>query len=180
MGIYCEASNRSYWKTIPGKLEERYLRINESKTEEYNIEQKGNEAWKECKVLGSLLGKEKDINRRKVLAIGVYKTLNSILSRKKNSIKIKLRTFKAYVASVFSHKSKLWTLTKKLENTIDTFQCSHLRKILGINWQRNTINSELYARLKCEPWSEKNERRETNMARTSHALASRNTSKESP
>ena len=42
--------------TIPGKLKERNLRINESKPEEYNFELKGNEAWKECKVLGSLLG----------------------------------------------------------------------------------------------------------------------------
>ena len=40
-------------ETIPGKLEERNLRINESKPEDYNIEQKGNEAWKKCKVLGS-------------------------------------------------------------------------------------------------------------------------------
>ena len=141
-------------ETIPGKLAERNLRINESRTEEYNIEQKGNEAWKECKVLGSLLSTEKDINRRKILAIDAYKTFNSIFSSKKNSIKIKLRTFNAYVASVFLYNSELWTLTKKLENTNDTFQRRHLRKILGINWQRNISNNELYARTKCEPWSE--------------------------
>ena len=110
--------------------------------------------WKECKVLGSLLSTEKDINRRKILAIDAYKTFNSIFSSKKNSIKIKLRTFNAYVASVFLYNSELWTLTKKLENTIDTFQRRHLRKILGINWQRNISNNELYARTKCEPWSE--------------------------
>ena len=138
-------------ETIPGKLEERSLQISESKTEEYNIEQKGNEAWKECKVLGSLLGTEKDINRRKILPIDPYKTLNSIFSSKKNSIKIKLRTFNAYVPSVFLYNSELWTLTTKLENTIDTFQRKHLRKILGINWQRNITNNELYARAKCKP-----------------------------
>ena len=33
-------------------------------------------------------------------------------------------------------------------------QRRHLRKILGINWQRNITNNELYARTKCEPWSE--------------------------
>ena len=141
-------------ETIPGKLEERNLQINESKTEEYNIEQKGNEAWKECKILGSLLDTEKDINRRKILAIDAYKTLNSIFSSKINSVTIKLRTFNAYVASVFLYNSELWTLTKKLENTIDTFQRRHLRKILGINWQRNITNNELYAKTKYEPWSE--------------------------
>ena len=44
--------------TIPNKLKERNLPINESKTEVYNIEQKGNKAWKECKILGSLLETE--------------------------------------------------------------------------------------------------------------------------
>ena len=128
--------------------------MNQSKTEEHNIQQKGNEAWEDCKVLGSLLGTEKDINRRKILAIDAYKTLNSIFSSKKNSFKIKLRTFNAYVASVFLYNTELWILTKKLENTIDTFQRRHLRKILGTNWQRNITNNDLYARTKCEPWSE--------------------------
>ena len=41
------------------------------------------------------------------------------------------------------------------ENTINTFQRRHPRNILGINWQRNIANSELYATTKCEPWSEK-------------------------
>ena len=96
----------------------------------------------------------KDINRRKILAIDAYKTLNSIFSSKINSIKIKLRAFNSYVASVLLYYSELWTLTKKLENTIDTFQGRHLRKILGINWQRNITNNELHARRKCEPWNE--------------------------
>ena len=129
--------------------------MNKTKTEEYNIEQKGNEEWKECKVLGSLLDTDNDINRRKTLAIEAYRTLNSIFGSKKSSIVIKLRTFNAYVASVFLYNSELWTLAKKLENTIDTFQRRHLRKILGINWQRNITNNELYIRTKCEPWSEK-------------------------
>ena len=88
------------------------------------------------------------------MAIDAYKTLNSIFSNKKNSIKIKLRTLNAYVASVFLYNSELWTLTKKLENNIDTFQRRHLRKILGINWQRNITNNEIYARTKCAQWSE--------------------------
>ena len=54
---------------------------------------------------------------------------------------------------MFLYNSEFWTLTKKLEKTIDTSQHRHLRKILGINWQRNITNNELYARTKCEPWS---------------------------
>ena len=55
--------------------------------------------------------------------------------------------------SVFLGNSELWTLTKKLENIIDIFQCRHLRKILGIKWQRNITNNELYTRTKCELWT---------------------------
>ena len=73
MTMHCRISNRSYQKNIPGKLEDRNLRVNESKTEEYIIELKGIETWKECKVLGSLLGTEKDFNRRKILAIDALK-----------------------------------------------------------------------------------------------------------
>ena len=96
---------------------------------------------------------QKDINRRTKLAIDTYKTLKKILNSKKNFIKIKLRTFNAYVKSVFLYNSELWTLTKKQENSIDTFQRRHLRKILGMKWQRNITNHKLYNRTKCEPWT---------------------------
>ena len=82
----------------------------------------GNDEWKKCKILGSLIGTEEDINKRKILAIEAYKALNSIFSSKKSiSNKIKLRTFNSYVGSVFLYNSELWTLTEKLESTIDTF-----------------------------------------------------------
>jgi hypothetical protein len=67
--------------------------------------------WEVC-----LLDTENDINRRKILAITAFSTLRTIFNIKNNSIKIKLRPFSAYVASVFLCNSKLCTLTKKLEN----------------------------------------------------------------
>ena len=93
--------------------------INESKTD-YEIIRQGNEKWKNCKLLGSLLDTEKDINRRKILAIDAFKTLNQIFDSRKISNTVKIRTFNAYVASVFLYNSELWTLTKKLENTVNT------------------------------------------------------------
>ena len=73
----------------------------------YNIEQQENEAWRECKVLGSLLSTEKDINRKKILAVSACKTFNSIFRNKKNSFKIKLRTFNAYEQVYFWIMAKL-------------------------------------------------------------------------
>ena len=41
---------------------------------------------------------------------------------------------KAYTASIFLYNSSLWTLTKKLEKKIDTFQRNLLRKIFNVKW----------------------------------------------
>ena len=148
--------------TTPGTLEERNLYVNETKTEEYSITKEGDDKWKSCKLLGSLLDTEKDINRRKILAIAALRTLQHIFKSRKNSTKIKLRTFHAYVASVFLYNSELWTITKKLESTIDTFQRRHLRNIIGIHWPKKISNKELYAKTKTEPWSTTIKRRRMN------------------
>ena len=42
-------------ETTPSTLAKRNLVINESKTEDYEIIRQGNEKWKNCKLLGSLL-----------------------------------------------------------------------------------------------------------------------------
>ena len=86
-------------ETIPSTLAKRNLVINESKTEEYEIIRQGNEKWKKCKLLGSLLDTEKDINRRKSLAIDAFKTLNKIFDSRKISNAVKIRTFNAYIGS---------------------------------------------------------------------------------
>ena len=76
-------------ETTPSTLAKRNLMINESKTEDYEIIRQGNEKWKNCKLLGSLLDTEKDINRRKILAIDAFKTLNQIFDSRKISNTVK-------------------------------------------------------------------------------------------
>ena len=149
-------------ETTPSTLAKRNLVINESKTEEYEIIRQGNEKWKKCKLLGSLLDTEKDINRRKILAIDAFKTLNKIVYSRKISNSVKIRTFNAHVASVFLYNSELWTVTKKLEITVNTFQRRHLRKILGIHWPKKITNIELYTKTITEEWSITIQRRRLN------------------
>ena len=113
-------------------------------TEDYEIIRQGNEKWKKCKLLGSLQVTEKDINRRQIIAIYAFKTLNKNFDSRKISNAVKIRTFNAYVASVLLYNSELWTLTQKnLENTVNTFQGRHLRKILDIHWPKTIANIEL-------------------------------------
>ena len=45
------------------------LHVDESKTERYHIQRGGENAWKNCKYLGSLLDTEEVIKRRKGLSI---------------------------------------------------------------------------------------------------------------
>ena len=55
--------------TVASTLQKRNLKVNESKAEEFKISRDSDEKWKSCKLLGNLLDTEKDINRRKILAI---------------------------------------------------------------------------------------------------------------
>ena len=108
--------------------------INKDKTEEFTIQRDGDEKWKTCKILGSLLDTEKDIERRKALTLNVFNKFKYTLQSKRISKSIKIRIFVAYIQCVFLYNSELWTVTKSIEHKIDVFQRNILRKILGYNW----------------------------------------------
>ena len=55
-----------------------------------------------------------------------------------------------------------WTLTNKLDHTIDVFQRSLLRRILNISWKDKVTNDELYEKTKAEKWSNNIKRRRLN------------------
>ena len=52
-------------RDLPPKLNSRNLIVNKSKTKEYKIVQNGDEEWKNCKLLASLLETENDIDWKK-------------------------------------------------------------------------------------------------------------------
>ena len=140
-------------KNVPSILQERNLNINLDKTEEYIISKEGNDNWKKCKYLGSLLNTEDDIKRRKSLAINTFNQLKHIFNSNKTSMDKKMRIFQAYVSSVFLYNSELWTLTNNLEHKIDVFQRTLLRKIAKISKLDKVRNTDLYEKAKCQPWS---------------------------
>ena len=73
---------------------------------------------------------------------------------KQISLKVRMRMFNAYIASIFLYNSELWTLNRKLENEIDIFQRSLLRKILNIKYSKVISNEKLYKLLKKQIESE--------------------------
>ena len=134
-------------------LKERNLFANHSKTEKEIITRGGDENWKKIKFLGSLLDTEKDINRRKGLAIAACDNLKDVFYKNKNSTAVKMRCFQAYVAGIFLYNSEVWTVTEQLNHKVDVFQRKLLRIILNIKWTWKMSNIKLYEITKSEPWS---------------------------
>jgi hypothetical protein len=141
-------------KSVPQKLQLRNLKINSKKTEEYSVRKDGNDEWKNCKYLGSMLGTEKDICRRKQLSMASFQRYKNTLKSRKLSLTVRIRIFNAYITSIFMYGSETWTLTKNHEKTIDSFQRSLLRQTLNIHWPFKITNIELYRRTHEVKWSE--------------------------
>jgi hypothetical protein len=138
---------------MPEMLLEEGLFINKSKTERFRISRTSDTKWRSCKYLGSLLGTEEDIKRRKGLVYDTCNTFEKIINSNQVSEAVRLRMYKAYIESIFLYNSELWTLTKTLENTIDSFQRRILRKVIHVMWPRTINNKELYERTHMTPWS---------------------------
>ena len=51
----CKYNIESVREEIPEKLKDRNLSINQEKTEEYMIEKDGDQHWRKCKYLGTML-----------------------------------------------------------------------------------------------------------------------------
>ena len=144
---------------IPPKLKSRNLFINTEKTEKYSIKRNGDERWKKCKYLGSLLDSESDIKRRKGLAIDSFNKLKQIFKSKRINTITKVRIFNTFVSSIFLYNSELWSVTKQLESKIDVVQRSLLRRILNLRLLDKVKNNVIYSDTKTTPWSAKVKKR---------------------
>ena len=142
-------------------LKARNLKVNEAKTEEFSISPNGNDDWKKCKLVGSLLDTSEDIKRRTSLANTAFCNIKPILLSKRISTQTKLRVFGALIESIFLYNSEVWGLTSAQENNIDVFQRKLLRNILGIRYSANNwiSNDDLYLLTKQDPWSRTIKRR---------------------
>lgn len=144
-------------RIVPQMLKINNLQINNDKTEKYHIntERKDEIDWKKCKYLGSRLDTETDINIRKGILSTNYNTLEKCFTSKYPSEETKLRLFTTHIESVFLYNSEIWTLTKSLEQQIDSYHRRQLRKVIGIHWPEKICNRELYTRTQQTPWSMK-------------------------
>ena len=141
-------------RELPAVLAKRGLDVNDTKTEEYSISRGGDENWKCCKLLGSLLGTEEDIARRKALAVAAIRSKSDIFYSNLD-IPMKMRAFNCYVGSIFLYNCELWGLTRSQKDAIDAFHRRLLRTaVLNVRWPRKVSNEDLYGITGATPWSE--------------------------
>ena len=61
-------------------------------------------------------------------------------------MKLKVRMLKAFIYPMLLYNCEIWTLTKKLEESIDIFQRKLLRRMLNIKLTDKIRNEEIYKR----------------------------------
>ena len=94
---------------------------------------------------------EEDIKRRRRLAKISYDKIRPALENKKLNNEIKASIFNTMISSVFLYNSEMWTTTKDMEEGIDTYQRTNLRRILNIRYPRKITNEMLYSTTNQKP-----------------------------
>ena len=143
-----------------GILGRHDLLVNEDKTEDTTIrrgkhDRKNkikNEPWRETIKLGSKLGDQEDIKRRKNLSTGKLVKMKKVLKSKKvANIKKKIKLYNAMVKSVLTYNSCTWGLTKTDEKNLDSFHRKQLRQVLGIFYPERISNEKVYETTNTRP-----------------------------
>ena len=132
--------------------------MNEEKTEYTEIKRekkKEDEQWRKAKKVGSLLGDEEDMGRRRTLAAAAMGKMNKIWIRKdKISQKRKINLYRALVKSILMYNCGTWGVTKTEEEKMDAFHRKQLRRVMGVKYPTKISNTKLYSKTGEKPISE--------------------------
>nr|KAG5686144.1 hypothetical protein BaRGS_024758 [Batillaria attramentaria] len=141
------------------------LKINRKKTELMKINTTANtpvtvggEPIREVEsfvYLGSVVdgqgGTDRDVTARIGKARAAMVMLKNIWASKVVSIRTKLRIFNSNVKSVLLYGCETWRTTKTMQQKIQTFLNTCLRRIFNIRWPEKIRNEELWERAGQEP-----------------------------
>ena len=124
------------------------LFVNTDKTEYTDVVREADrekELWRKSKKVGSLIGDDLDVGRRKSLAIVAMNKMSEIWLRgEKVNLEYKLRLYRSLVKSVLLYNCSTWGLTKAETDKLDAFHRKQLRRLLGIRWPTKITNANLY------------------------------------
>ena len=126
------------------------LTVNTSKTERTKIyladdlEERGSEAWRNAKSLGSRLGSAQDVQARKALATQAFCSLYALFKHQSTSLLLRVALYNTYVKPVLLYNCATWGLTDATTRGIDTFHRRHLRTMAGVKFPNTITNKHLY------------------------------------
>ena len=116
----------------------------------------GNEPWRFCKSLGSLLCSTADIAHRIALAQAAFQTYTKLWLRGTQiPLDRKLVVYEAQVLSVLLYNCSSWSAPKAVMEKLNTCHRKHLRKICNIHYPGVISNKELYRRCNTVPITER-------------------------
>nr|KAG5698684.1 hypothetical protein BaRGS_022572 [Batillaria attramentaria] len=105
--------------------------------------------------LGSVVdgqgGTDRDVTARIGKARAAMVMLKNVWASKVVSIRTKLRIFNSNVKSVLLYGCETWRTTKTMQQKIQTFLKTCLRRIFNIRWPEKIRNEELWERAGQEP-----------------------------
>nr|KAG5686693.1 hypothetical protein BaRGS_013592 [Batillaria attramentaria] len=105
--------------------------------------------------LGSVVdgqgGTDRDVTARIGKARAAMVMLKNVWASKAVSIRTKLRIFNSNVKSVLLYGCETWRTTKTMQQKIQTFLNTCLRRIFNIRWPEKIRNEELWERAGQEP-----------------------------
>ena len=146
---------KSLEELIPQRISRRNLQANPNKWERTKLAPSASKDekadWRKTKKLGSLLGDEEDIERRKVLATVSFKSLRILWERRKvTSVSTRMRAYNAFVLPVLLYNCGTWGVTEGVMDKLEVFHRRQLREVLGVK-TRDVHNVDLYKRCEACP-----------------------------
>ena len=138
-------------ETIQNTLANFNLKVNTEKTERTTLI-RNSEDWKNSKKVGSLIGGNEDIERRKHLSMAALHKLTNIWIRgDKIKLHTKVKLYKTLIKSILLYNCGTWALTKTQENKLNAFHRKQLRNLLNIRYLTIITNKALYEKTNERP-----------------------------
>ena len=129
---------------VQNALKKYNLLVNADKTEQTTLSRSGKE-YKNAKKVGTLIGDEEDINKRKHLSTAALEKLQNIwIKGDKVKRKTTIKLYRTLEKSVLTYNCGTWALTKTEKEKPNAFHRQQLRKILNIKYPVKITISSLY------------------------------------
>ncbi|GFS05156.1 hypothetical protein ElyMa_002930600 [Elysia marginata] len=123
-------------------------------TTEFTNLSRGETNWQTTKKVGTLIGDQEDIERRKQLSsAALVKLKNVCLKGDKITKNTKLKLYKALVKSVLTYNCGTWAPTQSQEERLNAFHRKQLKKVLNIKYPVKITNSSLLNKCNERPLS---------------------------